>query len=256
MTPKAIGIGSDDLIYVSGDKKIQIIDKEGKLLREFETDQTATAITISNGDFICAALKDHIEIFSNKGILIEEFKSLGEKAYITSVAMDDKYVYAAEAEAECVYVLFPEGSVCDIYGDSVPVNSFLRFILPSYYFDVAIDPDGFLWIANTGKHKLVNLNASGELRSHWGTSSSSVEGFCGCCNPSHFAIMEDGSFLTSEKGIVRVKKYNAAGQFVCAIAGPKHFKKGSVGLDIAIDSKQNIYVLEPKAQVIHIFKEK
>ena len=28
-----------------------------------------------------------------------------------------------------------------------------------------------------------------------------------------------------------------------------------VGLDIAIDSKQNIYVLEPMAQVIHIFKE-
>ena len=254
--PKAVGIGFYDLIYVSGDNKIQIFDTRGSLISEFQTSETATSIAISENNELYLGINDHIEKYDNTGNLISKWESLGEKAYITSVTINDKKVFLAEAEAELVYAFNTDGKKLDIYGDSVPVTSLLRCVLPSYYFDVAIDPEGFLWIANTGKHKLVNLNASGELRSYWGVSSSSVEGFCGCCNPTHFNILEDGSFITSEKGIIRVKKYDAAGQFVCAVAGPEHFAKGSVGLDIAIDSKQNIYVLEPKAKVIHIFKEK
>jgi hypothetical protein len=65
--------------------------------------------------------------------------------------------------------------------------------------------------------------------------------------------MEDGSFITAEKGIVRVKKYDSQGNFECAIAGPDAFEEASTGLDIAINKKNQILVLEPDASKVHIF---
>ena len=35
--PKAIGIGTDDLIYISGDNKIQIFNTKGSFISEFST---------------------------------------------------------------------------------------------------------------------------------------------------------------------------------------------------------------------------
>jgi hypothetical protein len=81
-----------------------------------------------------------------------------------------------------------------------------------------------------------------------------IEGFCGCCNPSHFAFLEDGSFVTSEKGIARVKVYNRLGDLVSVVAGPDQFKEGVEGLDLAIDSKQRIYVLDPLEKAIRVFE--
>jgi len=243
-----------DQIFVSGDNKLQVLNKKGILIREFSTSGTATAIEVFE-EKIFSGIKDHIEIYNTEGKLLSKFKSFGEKAYITSLTILNNKIYAAEAEAELVYELNDQGDITDIIGDSVPASDIMRFVLPSYYFDVAIDPDGFLWISNTGKHKLINVNTENKMRSYWGTSSSEIQDFCGCCNPTHFKITEDGSFITSEKGIVRIKKYDAAGKFVHAIAGPEFFKKGSEGLDITIDDEGGIYVLEPAASIIHVFKE-
>jgi hypothetical protein len=121
---------------------------------------------------------------------------------------------------------------------------------------VAIDPDGFLWVANTGRHSLENYTEEGDLRSSWGEFSMEIEGFCGCCNPSHFVILDDGSFVTSEKGIARVKVYNRLGNVVSVVAGPDQFAEGTVGLDLAKDSSQRIYVLDPQKKAVRIFAKK
>jgi len=80
-----------------------------------------------------------------------------------------------------------------------------------------------------------------------------LEGFCGCCNPTHMAIMQDGSFVTSEKGIARVKVYNRIGELTSVVASAEQFDEGTEGLDIAVDSRQHIYVLDPKRKQIRIF---
>ena len=254
--PKAIALGPDDNIFISGDSSVFIYDNSGKNIFEFKLNAQAYSIAVSKENKIFLGIRDHIKVYSKKGKLSGTWKSIGEKGFISSIALKDDNVFISDAEAELIYEYNSSGEKLMTYGSKKASDSLLRFVLPSYYFDIAIDPEGFLWAANTGKHKLVNLKSNGELRSYWGETSSLISCFCGCCNPTHFVILEDGSFITSEKGIVRVKKYDSAGQFVCAVAGPKHFKKDSKGLDIAIDSEQNIYVLEPMAQKVHIFKEK
>jgi hypothetical protein len=83
-----------------------------------------------------------------------------------------------------------------------------------------------------------------------------IQGFSGCCNPSHFAILEDGSFVTSEKGLPRVKVYNRIGNLVSVVALAEHFMEGTVGLDLAVDAAQKIYVLDPLQKIVRIFEKK
>jgi hypothetical protein len=83
-----------------------------------------------------------------------------------------------------------------------------------------------------------------------------VDGFCGCCNPSHFAFLSDGSFVTSEKGIERVKVYSPRGVFQYIVAPPDAFIEGTRGLDLAVDSKDRIIVLDPEKKLIRIFVKK
>lgn len=82
------------------------------------------------------------------------------------------------------------------------------------------------------------------------------EGFCGCCNPSNFAILSDGSFVTSEKGIERIKVYLPDGTFKCIVAGPDAFIEGTTGLDLAVNSRDRIFVLDPEKRMVRVFGNK
>lgn len=83
-----------------------------------------------------------------------------------------------------------------------------------------------------------------------------MDGFSGCCNPSNIAILSDGSFVTSEKGIERVKIHDVTGEFNCLVAGPDKFQEGTVGLDISIDQHDRIYILDPKNGLIRVFERR
>lgn len=252
---KAIATDTGNNIYISGDSTILVISQSGKRIRSFATNGTATALAIGSGNEVFAAFVNRIALYSADNKLIREWALPNKDSHVTSLAVGKNLVYAADAENARVYGYKTVGTLVQTIGTNKK-DELDSFILPSYYFDVAIGPDNQLWIANTGRHKLVNFYPDGTIRSHWGETSSGVEGFCGCCNPSHFAIMEDGSFITAEKGIVRVKKYNSTGIFECAIAGPEHFGTGATGLDIAINADDDILVLEPAAGLIHVFKIK
>ncbi len=250
---EAIAVDKYNNIYVSSDKKILCFDENEKLVSEINCNFTATAIACTSNKLI-AAFTNEIYIFDADGKQLKNWKLENEKSYITSLAAIDGKIYAADAHAAKVYCFSEDGKLLKTIGQTADKKELTFFVLPSFYFDVAIGNDKSIWIANTGRHKLVQLDNDEHIISSWGETSSAVEGFCGCCNPSNFALMRDGSFITAEKGLVRVKKYNKNGNFECVIAGPEKFKEDAKGLDIAIDSNDRIYVLEPEAMKIHIFE--
>jgi hypothetical protein len=67
------------------------------------------------------------------------------------------------------------------------------------------------------------------------------------------AIMDDGAFVTSEKGIERVKIHEPTGEFRCVVAKPNDFKEGTKGLDLAVDSRQRILILDPVKKMVRIY---
>jgi hypothetical protein len=83
-----------------------------------------------------------------------------------------------------------------------------------------------------------------------------TEGFSGCCNPAHFTFLPDGRFVTSEKGLVRIKTYKPSGEFEGVVAAPVKFKDEGRAPDIATDSKGNIYALDFDKKMIRVFEPK
>jgi hypothetical protein len=201
-------------------------------------------------------MRDHLEIYSISGELLKRWKSCGDNAIITSIAVNGNDVYIADAGNKIVYHYNTAGNLLSTIGQKDPEKGIPGFVIPSPYFDLGIGRNGELWVVNPGRHSFEQYNPEGELISSWGKASMTVEGFCGCCNPSNFAILSDGSFVTSEKGIERIKIYKPTGDFSCLVAGSGAFVEGTKGLDLAVDSKGRILVLDPEKNQIRIFTEK
>jgi len=252
--PHGIAVGVEDTIYVSGKDSVLILNSEGQAQATIATGETVYCLAADSNQDLYLGMMDRVEIYNRTGAKKAQWDSLGEDAIITSLAVSEEHVFVADAGNFIVWKFDKSGVRQLGIGEKNAALDIPGFVIPSPYFDVALDPDGFLWAVNPGRHSLENYTPDGGLRSFWGEFSMEIEGFCGCCNPSHLAILEDGSFVTSEKGIARVKVYNRLGEFVSVVAGSDQFKEGVEGLDIAIDSNQRIYVLDPLEKAIRVFE--
>jgi sugar lactone lactonase YvrE len=130
------------------------------------------------------------------------------------------------------------------------------FIVPSPYFDVAVAGKDRLWIVNPGRRRVESYTFDGRILAHWGKASPKIEGLCGCCNPTHIALLPDGRLVTSEKGLPRVKVYSADGELLSVVAPPAAFADAAAGLDVAADSQGRVYVLDPIARKVRVFVRK
>ncbi|UCE41362.1 MAG: NHL repeat-containing protein [Candidatus Aminicenantes bacterium] len=256
--PKVSGIavGPDDRIYVSGNGSVLVFDNDGTPRSSFKSSGPIRCLAIDKNHDLYLGMGDHVEVYDQKGIRQAGWESLGEKAIITSIAVSAKSVFVADAGNKIVWKFDKSGLNLQRIGDKNETKDIPGFIIPSPYFDVAIDADGFLWVANTGRHSLENYTVDGNFRTSWGEFGMEIQGFSGCCNPSHFTLLVDGSFVTSEKGLPRIKIYNRLGNLVSVVAPTEQFLEGTVGLDLAVDSTQKIYVLDPLQKRVRIFAKK
>ncbi len=253
---KAVTIDQNDNIYVSGDNSIFIYNNEGNLIKEIITGTNALSITVSHFGDIFLGAEDHIEVWNSNGIQKNIWETLNPNVLITSIANIDSSVFVADAGNKIVYHYDLEGNLLNEIGRKDSIAGIDGFIIPSPYFDIAIGRDGELWVVNSGMHQLESYDKEGNQISSWKKTSMRLDGFSGCCNPSHIAILPNGSFVTSEKGIERVKIHEPSGKFKSVVAAPQQFEKGTRGLDLAIDSENRIIILDPKKGRVRIFDKK
>lgn len=248
-----LAVGPQDKIYISGDSSVLVLNKNGSPFSAIKTAGPVRCLAVDKNRDLYLGMKDHIEVYNSKGDRKAQWESLGDKSIITSIAISGKSVFAADAGNRIVLRFDKSGRQQARIGARNKAKDIPGFVIPSPYFDAAVDPDGFLWVVNPGRHSLENYTEAGDYRTAWGEYSLNLEGFCGCCNPTHIAILEDGSFVTSEKGIARIKNYNRLGKLVSLVAGPEQFAAGTVGLDLAVNSSGRIYVLDPANKAVRIF---
>jgi hypothetical protein len=246
-----ITVGMDNRIYAAGENALIFFNTDGSLRKKVYLEGEATCIASDERDLLYLGMVEHVEVYDADGEQRDVWVSLGSNAVITSIAVSPDIVYVADAGNRLVMGFSKTGRLETIIGDKN--KGAPGFIIPSPYFDVAVGPDNTLWAANTGRRQLENYAPDGTMISSWGESSIGIEGFCGCCNPSHFALLPDGSFVTSEKGIPRVKVYSPFGQFEGVVSGPDQFEAGTVGLDIAVNGRGEILILDPRKGHIRVF---
>jgi hypothetical protein len=255
-TVHSIAVDGGNTVYVSADAQVFTVKGYSQPQSFLATDGTATCIGIDTNGDIYLGLTDHIEVYDRNGAKKARWNDSGEKAMLTSLAVAGEYVYAADAGNRILRKYDKSGTEVLRIGGKDKSRGIPGSIVPSPFFDVAIDPDGFIWLVNPGRHTLENYTPEGDLRTSWGVFSMDIGGFCGCCNPSHVALLDDGRFVTGEKGIPRVKVYDRLGNLESVVAGPGQFAEGTEGLDLATDSEGRIYVLDPVKRAVRVFERK
>jgi sugar lactone lactonase YvrE len=252
--PAAITIEADK-IYLAGDNKLQVIELSGNLLSEINLSGKPKTLEVANEN-IYIAVNNQILVYNQDGALLKEWKPVGENSIITAISAIDNNVYVADAGKRKVYKYSTEGDLLLEIDGKADEGVLHGFIIPSGFFDLDINPDGDLWVVNPGMHAIEQYTAEGQLREHWNNTSMMTEGFSGCCNPAHFTFLPDGRFVTSEKGLVRIKTYKPSGEFEGVVAAPVKFKDEGRAPDIATDSNGNIYALDFDKKMIRVFEPK
>lgn len=277
----AIAVDEKDAIYVAGDNAIRVFDDKGVKLSEIPLKSEPQCVVVSisplpqeteNFEKIYIGMKDHVEIYRERKLL-KTWQSLGDKAVLTSIAVTDEDVFIADAGNRVVVRFDKSGKIINKIGEKNTAKNIPGFVVPSAYFDLAIGTDGLLRVVNPGKQKIETYTFAGDLENSWGEYSNKIEGFCGCCNPVNFAILKgknptgtDDKFITCEKGLTRVKVYDASGKFLEVVAGPEQLVEGGKaevcdspeeckmgGFDVAVDSSGRVFVLDTIKNIVRIF---
>ena len=251
-----ICVDNNDNIYVAGDMSVLIYNSLGKNISKINLSGKARCISISPDNELFLGMEDHVEIYSTTGEKNSQWSQIDTNSVITSIAISDNFVYVADAGNRVVWQYNHNGKMISRIGDKNIENNIPSFVIPSAYFDLHLGYGDNIWAVNPGRHLFENFSSNGELNSIWGKTSQLIDGFCGCCNPSHFTIMANGSFITSEKGLPRVKEYNQEGKLKSVIAGPYDFDDGTVNLDLAVDSQGRVIILDPTRKKIRFFERK
>lgn len=252
-SPSGISI-FNNLIYLTGDKKVNVIDPSGKLVKEFNLEGTPNCIHAADGK-IFVAYETYLTIYDSEGNLINKVEGFNENSYLKSIAVKGTEIFVADAGQRLIYRLSEDGEVLGSF-DGKSSDEDFGFIVPSPYFDLAFNAEGDLWVVNPGMHSLENYDEDGDLRTFWKNTSMETSGFSGCCNPAHFTFLPDGSFVTSEKGMVRIKIYKPSGEFFGVVAAPNKFVAEGHAPEVAVDSQGNVYALDFDKKIVRVFEPK
>lgn len=251
-----IAIDSKDQIYVSTDDAILILNAKGEKINSLKVRGEARCLTIADNGNVLVGMRNRVDIRKPDGSLRNSFLIAGEKAFITSLAIDGENIYVADAGQKIVHHYNIDGKKIKEIGGKNTEAGIKGFVIPSPFFDLLMGRQGELWVVNPGRHAFEAYNSKGDQISAWERTSMSIEGFSGCCNPANIAMLSDGSFVTVEKGLERVKIHLPSGDVKSVVAAPEMFEAGTIGIDLAVDSEDRIYVLDPVKSMIRIFEAK
>ncbi len=262
----ALEVDADGTIYVVGDKALQVI-RAGRVTDTVTLTVQPRCLAV-RGDTYYVGTRDRIVVLNRAGEVTAAWPSLGDRAVLTALAVDDEHLYLADAGQRVVWCYDHTGKLVRPIGKKDPERNIPGFSIPSPHFDLALAPDGLLRVANPGNHRIEAYTTDGDLEIGWGEFGNAIDAFTGCCNPVSMAILPDGRFITCEKGLIRIKLYDGDGSFLGVVAGHDQLTARAAAIcetpeqcqtgawDVAVDPTGRVYVLDTQKNVIRIFVEK
>jgi hypothetical protein len=270
--PQALAVGPRDQLYVAGDRQVCVYAAVGDRPRVIPLPAAPFCLAVGGPQH---AAPGQVYVGTAAGVAVLDASRQpvatwdlpAEGSRLTSVALAEQDVFLADAGTRVVWRYSTAGEPRGELGRADPERGVAGFIVPSPCFDIAIGAPDLIHIVNPGLLQVATFNFNGDLGATWGRASSSIEGFFGCCNPAHIAILSDGSVVTSEKGIPRIKTYDPSGNLLAVVAGPEELGvpaaaigdprrlPGETASDIAVDSQDRVLVLDARNRLLRIFQE-
>ena len=253
--PKAIAYANGRL-YLGADSFLQTITPDGREILKVSLPASPQCLYPSVDGNIYVAFRSHIEVLGPTGKPSARWEHMGEQSVITSIAVKDGILFAADAgQRRIARFSVADGQLLGYFEGKRGKGAFQGFVVPSPTFDVAVNSDGELWAVNPGNHSFEQYTNDGALRTYWENLSQTIEGFTGCCNPAHLAFLPDGSFVTSEKRLVRIKVHRPSGELASVVAPPEKFEDNGKAPDIAVSPEGIIYALDLDRKMVRVFEK-
>jgi len=266
-TPRCLAVDAHDVLYVGGDRAVKVFTPDGRALSTvYALPDAPRAVLPADHDLLWVALQDHVEAWRVTGECAVRGASLGPRACLTGLALAGGALYLADAGNREIVRCDLRGQALGRFGRLKSGDGNPGFIIPSPYFHLTAGPDGLLWANNPGRHRMEAYTLDGRFELGWGEPGLAPANFCGCCNPVYFARLPDGRFVTSEKGLNRIKVYDAQGHFVGIVAGLEQLVRDrelarracancqvGFGCDVACDSRGRVLALDPAARQVRVF---
>ncbi len=107
---------------------------------------------------------------------------------------------------------------------------------------VAVDPDGDVYVADSGNHRIQKFNSRGEFILQWGQIGSDSGEFI---EPDGVVVDPQGDIYVVDSGNHRIQKFNSRGEFILqwGSEGESDTEFMNPG-GIAVDSKGDIYIVD------------
>jgi hypothetical protein len=245
---KAVAASESGNIILGGESFVSCYNSDLNALWTIKTEKPVTAVSVSDNTIFAATIETILQI-SGKGDLISEWGPFEDSTIITSVSSNKTLIVFADAGNRIITILDKKGNVRKMIGTSGE-----SFNIPSPYFDVALDDKNDIFAANTGNRRIEIRSTDGTLLRYFGEPGMAPAAFCGCCNPSHFALIP-GGFVTAEKGLNRIKILNEKGEFVEFVSSVNNFSPRNP-LDVASVDGRIIYGANPADSKLYVFKRK
>ena len=256
-TLTAIAVDADDRIYAGGGDTVVVLDAQGVVLRRFTVDGAVSCLAVDADTQLYIGLGDAVQAVDPEGRPLTAFRDIPPRAIVTSLAATGDAVFVADARSRTVMRFTPDGTLEQVNDGTVGGTDPTGFVIPSPCFDIVPGQGGTLWVVNPGRHRLEEYNHNAERIRVWDERPGmEIESFCGCCNPAHIARLADGTLVTSEKGLPRIKLYAPRGAFIGVVAGPQAFDGHDLMLDLAVDSRDRILIADSARRQVRIFERK
>jgi hypothetical protein len=241
-------------LYISGNSTIAVISLDGSPSTLHEIPPGATCLEV-DGQHIFVGFGTYVAKYDLEGVLLQQWADLGERTVITNLALKGDQVFVADAGNRRIVIFNREGEQVGEFEGKADSEAGHGFIVPSANFDLVVNSYDELWVVNPGKHAIENYTDDGRLNGFWEKRSFEIEGFLGCCNPARITTLADGSFVTSEKGLIRIKIYDQSGKLLSVVAPPDLFN-GEEGKAPAVCADENdvIYALDFEKDMIRVFE--
>lgn len=166
----------------------------------------------------------------------------------------DNTIYVADTENHRIQHLDHEGNVLQVWGSFADIS--LGAAPGGTFFEpwgIAVDQEGFVYVADTWNHRIQKFSPSGEFLNTWGYFGQAETPFA-LWGPRDIVIDAVNRIYVTDTGNKRVVIYNpqgdALGSFGSVGMAPGQFDE-PVGL--ALSSEQQLYVADTWNQRIQAF---
>ena len=241
-------------LFLLAGNNLQVVTPQGQELLNTRIGDNPQFVQVGKEEIIIVGFENYLVAMDPQGNELYRSEMLDENSLLTSLAISGETLFVADAGKRQVWILNNELEVIESFRGESGVSALHGFILPSLHFHIAVNEEDELWITNPGMHRIQNYSLTGRLRRDWGQPSFGLEGFSGCCNPYYFAFLSDGRFVTSEKGIIRVKIHRESGEMESVVAPAALFPNGEKAPAIAVDDQDNIWLLDFDQKLLRLFR--